>query len=47
MGSFLNSIKAITFNDEKRSLIFDRPEKVRGYKNVYRIIGDDLIQQQH
>ncbi len=43
----LNSIKAITFNDEKRSLIFDRPEKVRGYKNVYRIIGDDLIQQQN
>jgi len=42
----LGSIKETEFIAEKQSLIFNRPEKVRGYKNLYRIIGDDLIQQQ-
>ncbi len=42
----LGSIKETKFIDEKHGLIFNRPEKVRGYKNVYRIIGDDLIRQQ-
>jgi hypothetical protein len=42
----LGSIKEINFVDEKHRLIFNRPEKMRGYKNVYRIIGDDLIRQQ-
>ncbi|MHC4394432.1 MAG: hypothetical protein ACYS1A_02140 [Planctomycetota bacterium] len=41
----LRSIKPISFTEKKRSLIFTPPKK-RGYKNIYRIIGDDVIEQQ-
>jgi len=43
----LGSIKETKFIEEKHSFIFNRPEKVQGYKNVYRIIGDNLIRQQN
>ena len=41
----LSSIKSTSFTEKQRSRIFTRP-KTRGYKNIYRIIGDDVIEQQ-
>ena len=43
----LGSIKETKFIEEKHGFIFKRPEKLSGYKNVYRIIGGDLIRQQN
>lgn len=41
----LGSVKAASFTEKQRSLIFVLP-KTRGYKNIYRILGDDVIEQQ-
>jgi len=40
----LNSIKAARFTDIQRKVLFTRPQP-RGFKHIYKIVGDSIVEQ--
>jgi len=40
----LNSIKAASFTDIQRKVLFTRPQP-RGFKHIYKIVGDSIVEQ--
>ena len=40
-----DSIKAASFTDESRKVFFNRPQDIKGYENIYRLVNGEAVEQ--